>query len=243
MITLHDVQHLDLPELFGRGTRAFRRFAYDRAAGRADSSSSPVRSSASARSSGSSSTRSEVQSIHLGVDHDASDRSDLRERFLLYPARPWPHKNHTRLLEAFALLRREEPELRLVLTGTGTRSLAGPPGVEARDAVTLDELVSLYRRAACLVFPSRYEGFGLPPLEAMACGTPVAAARAGSIPEVCGDAAVLFDPEHPEAIAAGVTEALGRAPELGVLGLRQAAGFTWDRAAEAHESAYRAVAA
>ena len=73
---------------------------------------------------------------------------------------------------------------------------------------------SLYRRASALVFPSRYEGFGQPPLEAMACGCPVAASRAGSLPEVCGDAAVLFDPDDPKAIAAGVLEALDRAEEL-----------------------------
>ena len=130
-----------------------------------------------------------------------------------------------------------------MLTGAGTEALAGPAGVEARGTVPLDELVSLYRRAGCLVYPSRYEGFGLPPLEAMACGTPVAAARTGSIPETCGDAAVLFDPDDAEAIAAGVDEALRRAPELGVLGLRQSAAFTWERAAAAHEDAYRAVAA
>jgi glycosyltransferase involved in cell wall biosynthesis len=130
-----------------------------------------------------------------------------------------------------------------VLTGAGTERLGGAPGVEGRGAVSGEGLVSLYRRAACLVFPSRYEGFGLPPLEAMACGTPVAAARAGSIPEVCGDAAVLFDPDDADAVAEGVREAMRRAPELGIVGLRRAATFTWDAAAAAHESVYRAVAA
>jgi glycosyltransferase involved in cell wall biosynthesis len=77
----------------------------------------------------------------------------------------------------------------------------------------------------------------------MACGTPVAAARAGSIPEVCGDAAVLFDPDDPASIAAGVSEALARAPELAARGPRRAAGFTWDATAAAHEDVYRALAA
>jgi glycosyltransferase involved in cell wall biosynthesis len=244
VLTLHDTQHLDLPELFGRATRAFRRLAYDRAARRADLVLVPsefVRERAVALLE---LEPERVRAIHLGVDHERfRPGSEPRERFLLYPARPWPHKNHGRLLEAFALLRADEPELRLVLTGAGTEALAGPEGVEPRGSVSLDELVSLYRRAACLVFPSRYEGFGLPPLEAMACGTPVAAARAGSIPETCGDAAVLFDPEDPSAIADGVREALGRAPELGVLGLRHSVAFTWERAAAAHEDAYRAVAA
>ena len=72
-----------------------------------------------------------------------------------------------------------------------------PDGVETRGGVSADELVALYRRASALVFPSLYEGFGLPPVEAMACGCPVAASNAGSLPEVVGDAAVLFDPYDP----------------------------------------------
>jgi glycosyltransferase involved in cell wall biosynthesis len=244
VLTLHDVQHLDLPDLFGAATRRYRARAYDRAAVEADLVVVPsefVRDRALERLA---LDPERVVSIHLGVDHERfRPASEHRERLLLYPARPWPHKNHARLLEAFALLRSADPELRLVLTGAGTEALSGRPGVEARGSVGADELLSLYRRAACLVFPSRYEGFGLPPLEAMACGTPVAAARAGSIPEVCGDAAVLFDPDDAEAIAAGVDAALARAPELALLGLRRAAAFTWDGAAAAHEDAYRAVAA
>jgi glycosyltransferase involved in cell wall biosynthesis len=107
--------------------------------------------------------------------------------------------------------------------------------------VTPDELVSLYRRASALVFPSLYEGFGLPPVEAMACGCPVAASNAGSLPEVVGDAAVLFDPHDPEAIAAGIEEALGRSDELRPLGLERAAGFTWDATARAHDRVYAAA--
>jgi glycosyltransferase involved in cell wall biosynthesis len=81
--------------------------------------------------------------------------------FLLYPARAWPHKNHARLFEAFALLRRERPELRLVLTNYDGLT---PDGVESRGRVSQDELAELYRDAAALVFPSLYEGFGQPPL-------------------------------------------------------------------------------
>jgi glycosyltransferase involved in cell wall biosynthesis len=105
--------------------------------------------------------------------------------------------------------------------------------------VTTDELVSLYRTAAAVVFPSLYEGFGLPPLEALACGCPVASSNAGSLPEVLGDAAVLFDPEDPAAIAAGVSEALERAAELSQLGPPRAAMFTWDATARAHDEVYR----
>jgi glycosyltransferase involved in cell wall biosynthesis len=160
----------------------------------------------------------------------------LQGPFLLYPAREWPNKNHARLFEAFALLRRERPELRLVLTNYRGEA---PGGVETRGHVSQDELAELYRSAAALVFPSLYEGFGQPPLEAMASGTPVAASNVASLPEVVGDAARLFDPTRAEAIAAAVDDVL-RDPEPWVeRGLARAAAFTWDACARAHDAVYR----
>ena len=103
-------------------------------------------------------------------------------------------------------MRRERPDLRLVLTGAGHDRLTLPDGAESRGHVTLDELVELYRSAAALVYPSLYEGFGIPCVEAMACGCPVAASDVASIPEVCGDAAVYFDPFDPESIAEGIRD-------------------------------------
>lgn len=240
VLTLLDVQHLDLPGLFARGERLFRRLAYDRAARRADEViviSEWVRGRV-IEHLGLDPER--VHAVHLGVDHTrfTVDPAVPREPFLLYPARPWPHKNHARLLEAFAAVRRSRPELRLVLTGEGHDPSTLPDGVEARGNVPLDELVELYRRAAALVFPSLYEGFGLPPVEAMACGCPVAAARTGSLPEVCGEAAVLFDPLDPDAITHGVLEALSRTEELALAGPVHAAGFTWDTTARAHDRVY-----
>ena len=111
------------------------------------------------------------------------------------------------------------------------------------DGLSADELVSLYRRAAALVFPSRYEGFGSPPLEAMACGCPVAAARAGSLPEVCGDAARLFDPDSTEEIATAVLDVLASPDEWRARGFERAAAFTWERSATEHEAVYRELLA
>lgn len=244
VLTLLDTQHLDLPALFSRGERAFRRVAYDRAARRATRVvviSDWVRERAIERLA---LPPDHVHAIPLAVDHALfTPAPDVeREPFLLYPARPWPHKNHDRLLEAFALVRRERPELRLVLTGQGHSESGLPPGVEVRGSVGVEELVDLYRRAAALVFPSLYEGFGLPPVEAMACGCPVAASTAGSLPEICGPAAVLFDPTDPEAIAAGIEEALERAPELGPSGIERAARYTWDANARAHDLVYAEAA-
>ncbi|HEX4520342.1 MAG TPA: glycosyltransferase family 1 protein [Gaiellaceae bacterium] len=240
-ITLHDVQHLDLPQLFSRGERAFRSLAYHRSARSARIVIVPsafVRDRAAERLG---LDRGKIRVIHHGIDHERFNPGadpPPREPFLLYPARPWQHKNHTRLYEAFALLRRERPELRLVLTGGG-HSGETPEGVEALGNVSLDELVSLYRRASALVFPSLYEGFGLPPLEAMACGCPVASSAAASLPEVCGNAARYFSPDDPEELAAAVSDVLDAPSEWIERGLARAAEFTWERAAADHETVYR----
>jgi glycosyltransferase involved in cell wall biosynthesis len=241
VITLHDVQHLDRPELFTRGEQLFRKLAYDRAARKASEVivvSEFVRERAVERLG---LDPRHVHAVWLGVDHERFfPVADVdRVPLLLYPARPWPHKNHARLFEAYARLRRRRPELRLLLTGVGHDPQSLPEGVDAR-AVSGAELVDLYRRAACLVFPSLYEGFGLPPVEAMACGCPVAASAAASLPEVCGDAAVLFDPLDPEAIAAGVEEALDRSGELSERGVKRAATFTWEATARGHDRIYSA---
>jgi len=241
--TLHDVLHLDHPELFPATLRAFRRLGYDRTARNADCViviSEFVRERAVDRLG---LDPDRVRVVPLGVAHDRlSPGGETREPFLLYPARLWPHKNHARLFEAFAQLRRGRPELRLVLTGGGHEGASLPEGVESRGLVSDNELAGLYRSAACLVFPSLYEGFGLPPLEAMACGCPVAASRAGAIPETCGDAAALFDAYDPAAIAAGVEEALARAGELRARGLEHASRFTWETTARAHDEVYRRLA-
>jgi glycosyltransferase involved in cell wall biosynthesis len=241
-LTLHDVQHLDLPELFGRSERAYRRLAYDGPARRADAVvvvSEFVKARAVDRLG---LDPARVHAVPLGVDRGRFHPGDVpREPFLLYPARAWPHKNHARLLEAFALLRRRRPELGLVLTGGGHEQRL-PDGVGARGNVGLDELAELYRLAACLVFPSLYEGFGLPPLEAMASGCPVAASDLPAIREVCGDAAMLFDPHDPEAIADGVDRALDAGEALRERGLERAEAFTWEACALGHEAVYRTLA-
>ncbi|MCS0499462.1 glycosyltransferase family 4 protein [Protaetiibacter mangrovi] len=242
--TLLDVQHLDLPQLFGRAELAFRRRYYEGAAKRADA---VITISEFAR------TRmiellgipaERIRVAHLGVDaDDYTPYVGPRQEFVLYPARGWKHKNHARLVEAMREVRRERPELRLVLTGGGLDTLGElPEWVDVRGLVSGEELRELYRSASVLAFPSLYEGFGLPPLEAMASGCPVAATDAGSVPEVCGDAAVLFDAGDPSAIAAGILEALGRADELSARGLEQVRLFTWQRCLDAHLDVYRSVA-
>jgi glycosyltransferase involved in cell wall biosynthesis len=140
------------------------------------------------------------------------------------------------------------PDLRLVFAGpdrgleaelrSRARSHELAERVEFAGHVSRDELASLYRSAQALVFPSRYEGFGLPVLEAMASGTPVVATRSSSIPEVTGDAAVLVD-DDAKAVAAGIEQALADRDRLRAAGLERAAGFSWAQTARLTADVYR----
>jgi glycosyltransferase involved in cell wall biosynthesis len=168
-------------------------------------------------------------------------RLRLPERFVLFVGTIEPRKNLATLLQAWSRL--PEPVPLVVAGGWGwryadeRRALERAGGrVRLLGAVDPEDLPGLYGVATCLAHPAWYEGFGLTPLEAMACGTPVVASAATSLPEVVGDAALLVDPGDVE----GWTEALARvlgdpdlASELRGRGLRRAAGFTWRRAAEA----------
>jgi glycosyltransferase involved in cell wall biosynthesis len=239
VVTLHDVQHLDLPQMFPSSELLFRKLAWHRSVRGADrviAISEFVRDRA-VETLGLDPAR--VRVVPLGVDHETlSPGMSEREPFLFYPARPWPHKNHARLFEAFALVRRQRPELRLVLTGGGDFSTL-PDGVDARGHVPWPEVVDLMQRACALVFPSLYEGFGLPPLEAMACGCPVTSSNAAALPEVVGDAALLFDPRDPAAIAAAVLDLLADPAPWTERGLARAQLFSWDATARGTDAVYR----
>jgi glycosyltransferase involved in cell wall biosynthesis len=143
-----------------------------------------------------------------------------------------PRKN---LGAAVAAARIADVELRTVgAVGWGGVDVPGWVGRSSDET-----LAALYRGARCLVYPSLYEGFGIPVLEAMACGTPVVTSRGGATEEVAGGAAVLVDASDPEAIAAGIAEAETRRAELVALGLERARGFTWHHAADLVEALWR----
>lgn len=263
VVTLHDVQHHDLPGFISRAETAFRRWAYDGAARAADVlvTSSEFSKRRIAETVGVEPERIEV--APLGIDmrrfttEDEGDERtlaglDLPREFVLYPANLWPHKNHERLLDGLALA----PDVHLVLSGQEYGRL-GPLMDRARRLgvaervlhlghLPADTLPALYRAARALVFPSLYEGFGTPPLEAMACGCPVAASDRASLPEITADAALAFDPESREAIAAAIericTDESLRA-RLQEAGRKRAARFTWSAAAERHRAIYERAAA
>lgn len=263
VVTLHDVQHHDLPEFFGRAEIAYRRRFYDAAAHAATVVVTPSEFSRSRIVDSLGLPPGRVEVAWHGIDAsrfspvgDGDEAAlaplGLPARFLLYPANLWPHKNHERLLEGLALAR----DVELVLSGQDYGRLdrvlgvARALGVEGRVThlghIPHDTLPALYRAAAGLVFPSLYEGFGTPPLEAMACGCPVAAADAASLPEVTGGAAITFDPRTPRAIA-GAMERLWNDADLRsalrAQGLERARTFSWRAAAERHRAIYERAAA
>jgi glycosyltransferase involved in cell wall biosynthesis len=133
-------------------------------------------------------------------------------------------------------------QLDLPLRVVGARGWGGVSTEGWVGRVSDEELAALYRGARCLVYPSLYEGFGIPVLEAMACGTPVVTSRGGATEEVAGGAAVLVDPRDPAAVAAGIEEAAARRDELVPLGLERARQFTWERAAADHRRVYEEAA-
>ena len=166
--------------------------------------------------------------------------------YVLFVGGIQPRKDPVTAIEALA---RVDGDLRLVLVGdekrgggelrSAIRRLGLERRVELAGYVEHEGLASLYRGAACLVFPSRYEGFGLPVLEAMASGTPVVATTAGAVPEVAGGAAVLVEPGDPEALAEGIREALRDRERLVAAGLERARRFTWEKTARRTLEVYR----
>ena len=169
-------------------------------------------------------------------------RYRLPEKFLLYLGSNKPHKNLVRLIEAWATVQAEAPDVTLVIAGAWLpqhpqpRQRAQALGIDDRvcwlGPLPGADLPALYTAADAFVFPSLYEGFGLPVIEALACGTPVACANTSSLAEVAGDAAVLFDPMQVDAIVDALRRLLGDAglrADLRRRGLAQAATFSWSR--------------
>jgi glycosyltransferase involved in cell wall biosynthesis len=187
---------------------------------------------------------------------DLRARYDLPDHFALYLGSNEPRKNLTRLIEAWARVVDEDPEAVLVVAGQWlpdheaprTRADAldlGASNLRWLGAIPGDDLACLYTAATMFVFPSLYEGFGLPPLEAMACGTPVACSDVSSLPEVVGDAAVTFDPTRVDAIAEALLR-LWTSPnllmDLWARGIRRAQRFRWADAARQTIALYRELA-
>jgi len=234
--TVHDVAVLRYPETFPRWHRHTGRIALRQAVRTADAivAVSAFTQGEIAETLGVSTDR--VRVIGNGVDSCFTATGPVvGGDYVLAVGTLEPRKNLARAVEAAGLA---GVEVRVVgAPGWGGVDVAGRVG-----RVDDEELAALYRGARCLVFPSLYEGFGIPILEAMACGTPVVTSRGGATEEIAGGAAVLVDPLDVEAIAAGIVAASNRRSELVPLGVERAGTFTWQRAADELEALWRELA-
>lgn len=199
---------------------------------------------------------SRVTVVYPGVDHErftpAAEDGGAGRPYILCVAGADPTKNVETLVEAFIGLPldlrhahdlvlagdlRRRADLRERVAGAGIDKQVRFTGIVPDDA-----LITLYQQATVFVFPSRYEGFGFPVLEAMACGCPVICSTAGSLPEVAGDAAVLVDPSDVQGLTARIGEVLadrGLRAQLRARSIQQAKHFTWDRTARETIAAYQ----
>jgi glycosyltransferase involved in cell wall biosynthesis len=244
VVTFHDLAVLRYPETFNPWTRTYSRLALPR-----------VAEAARRLIAVSEFTKRELLEL-LGVPElkvrviPNAVGAPFQERgaaaagdYMLAVSTLEPRKNLPRLVEAFR--RAGLNGLKLFVVGApgwgGVR--IGGDGVRWLGEVQDDELARLYRGARCVAYVSLYEGFGLPVLEAMACGAPVVAARNEAAEEVAGGAAVLVDPLDPEAIAGGIAEAVDRREELRERGLERARAFDWHEVARATAEVYREAAA
>lgn len=252
VVTIQDVTHFRVPELFPGWKRAVASAVFSRVVGTAERVLVTSESTARDLLEQVPAAAAKIHLIPLGVGEPfdgpvATAPREIEELrpFLLFVGNRKPHKNLAAAVEALAILRRDDAALRLVLAGHSypgwARTLDRARELGVADAlvelteVSDDTLRALYSRCEALLLPSFYEGFGLPALEAMACGAPVVASNRASLPEVVGDAGLLVDPERPAELAEAVRRlradpALAR--DLRERGRVRAARLTWANTAE-----------
>jgi glycosyltransferase involved in cell wall biosynthesis len=258
--TVHDLAFLRLPDTVQRETLDNLREHLPRVLHAADALIAVSGATADDLEALAGVTRRRIHVIHEGVDPafaagDAAVPDRLPSRYLLFVSTLEPRKNVLNLLAAFALAAAEGYPGDLVLVGRwGWRTeavqeaLARSPvrgRIHHLDYLDRPVLASVMRHAEALLFPSLLEGFGLPVVEAMACGIPVIVSRATSLPEVAGDAALYVDPSSPADIAAAVRRLAGDpmlAASLAAAGRMRAARFSWDETARASAAVLRRAA-
>jgi len=244
VFTLHDLNHLCVPENSSALKRAYYRYVIKPACHQARCVLTVSEYSKREIANWAHLNEDQIFNVGNGVGPafvPSNERYDPGYPYLLYVGSHKPHKNLRRLLQAYSVsgVRRD---VRLIISGESDRSLVmeiGRLGLQAdvlfKNLDRDEELSAVYRGAVAFVFPSLYEGFGLPPVEAMACGVPVLASNVCSLPEVVGDAAVLVNPLDVEQIAEGirklVQDSLLRA-QLREKGLLRAKLYSWNKTAQ-----------
>ena len=255
VVTVHDLQPLELASNFSAGQQRWFKTMLPRVARRANRVITPSQYSADrvVELLGVDSERlAVVPPVHTEPASTQAAAEAPGRPFLLYPAVSHPHKRHIDAVAAIELLQSRHPQLRLIFTGRpgasdhDLRRTIEQRGlgdrVDVRGRVPAETLDQLLRQATAVVFPSVYEGFGNPILEAMSRNTPVIAANATAIPEVAGDAALLFQPGSPRSLAEAIDRLLRHpdlADDLRQRGLQRAAMFDSQTAGRALINAYR----
>jgi glycosyltransferase involved in cell wall biosynthesis len=242
VVTFHDVAVLRHPYLFNRWSRGYGARTLPRVAKAA--SAVLVDSAFTGREVVEllDVPRERVHAVPLGVGSPfCAAGAAATGDYVLAVSTLEPRKNLPRLVEGFRLARLPGCELRVAgPAGWGEVSISGER-VRWLGEVGDEELAALYRGARCVAYVSLYEGFGLPALEAMACGTALVTSTAPALLEVAGGVAVAVDALDPSAIAAGLEEAVERRAELGPRGIERARAFDWGRTAAATLDVYRSV--
>lgn len=244
LITMHDLTSITMPGRHRLKTIASFNLFIGRSLEQATKVACVSRATADETMRGFGVPRSKIEIVPNGVDDFFTPGGEERD-YLLYAGTLEPRKGIGDLLAAWRSL--PAPRPRLVLCGDpGWRTkVSNDPEIEVRGYVTRSELRDLYREALVFVYPSHYEGFGLPPLEAMACGAPVVATRTGAIPEFAGDAALLVAPGDVE----GLAKAIGRLvrdrafrADLRLRAADRARLFGWDRSGRLMQELLEAAA-
>ena len=188
-----------------------------------------------------------IQVAYPGIDRrftPTGNRADLGAPYLLTVSTVDPRKNIDVVIKALELVREELPELQLAIAGgiaPGARPPAGRADVHLLGFVEDERLAALYRGASAFVYASRFEGFGMPIVEALASGTPTVASSHPSLDEASGEAAFRAEADDPEAFADRIVEALDQPTERREKGLAHAASFTWEACGEAALRGYKSV--
>jgi glycosyltransferase involved in cell wall biosynthesis len=260
VLTLHDLQPFDMPDNFHPVKRAYMQRSIPRSVRKARLVITPsefVRRGVIDRFDV---APDRVRAVAWGVEGpsaavtvgEVQARYGLPRRWFVNNAVTWPHKNHDMLIRAFATVAAQEHDVMLVLTGGEAqaeqriRAQINSGGLRGRvrrtGRIRRDDMLAIVRGAVALTFPSRYEGFGLPVLEAMSLGTPVLAGDAASLPEVVDRAGKLLDPDDANAWSDAMLELLHDGDErerLTAAGLQRARAFSWTTTARDTLAAYR----